>query len=284
MTQTAGETADGFFLDHDNAPLQQGDLLLAPVVRLASAGVPTPGGGAGAGGSAQLLNTATGRVVSAAVEVPPPAPELGPAPNAQAGWAPVIVVSHDCQLDKEFNRRYQQLRDQGASKADAVRAAETDPSLDRWLMVAPILDLNSAAEDESARQLASSAARGDIVGLFPVPPNPSFGIVGGVADLTWVSTIDRHTVAARLASISTAARGRFRLALARTAALRTPELGFALEDIIGDRIDAAEKVPGSPLEVELTLRKNGTLRLLAQPGEPPSGGPHRTKDSAPGGS
>jgi hypothetical protein len=69
--------------------------------------------------------------------------------------------------------------------------------------------------------------------------------------------------------------------LARTAALRTPELGFVLEDIVGDRIESAEHIEGSALTVELRLREAGTIRLLAQPGEPPAGGPQRSEASAP---
>jgi hypothetical protein len=93
-------------------------------------------------------------------------------------------------------------------------------------MVAPILDLVSVAESPEDEQLAVAAGRGDVVGMFAVPDHPDRGIVAGVADLTWVSTVDRHTVVARLASIGARSRGEFRLALARTAALRTRELGF----------------------------------------------------------
>jgi hypothetical protein len=234
-------------------------------------------------GDEELGARAGGQFAQAEATVPPPDPGLGTPARLEAGWGPVIVVSHDCQLDKEFNRRYRRLRTEGKSTADATALAEADPALDRWVMVAPILDLATVAESPADEQLAAAASRGEVVGMFPVPDHPDRGIVAGVADLTWVSTIDRHTVVARLASIGARARGEFRLALARTAALRTPELGFVLEDIVGDRIEAAEQVDSSTLTVELTLRRNGTIRLLAQPGEPPAGGPQRSEASAPPG-
>jgi hypothetical protein len=52
-------------------------------------------------------------------------------------------------------------------------------------------------------------------------------------------------------------RLRRRLALARSAALRTPELGFVPEDIVGDRIDATRRMPGEPLGIELEMRRAG---------------------------
>jgi len=270
------EAAEAFYRADDDAPLQQGDILLAPVVRLASDRQPGTG-------DAELVARAGGQFAQVEASVSPPDPGLGGPAHLEAGWGPVIVVSHDCQLDKEFNRRYRKLRAEGMSKRDATAAAEDDPNLDRWVMVAPILDLGSIADGPADEQLAAAAGRGEVVGLFPVPGHPDRGIAAGVADLTWVSTIDRRTVVARLASIGARARGEFRLALARTAALRTPELGFVLEDIVGDRIEAAEQVDGSTLTVELTLRKNGTIRLLAQPGEPQAGGSQRSEESAPPG-
>jgi hypothetical protein len=268
--------SEPFYRADDDAPLQQGDVLLAPVLRLAAARHP-------AGAEDELIARASAQFAQAEAPVTPPDPELGSDVRVETGWGPVIVVSHDCQLDKEFNRRYRKLRAGGMTKAEAAARAEADPDLDRWVMVAPILDLDSAATDHADEQQAAAAGRGEVVGMFPVPGNRDRGIVDGVADLTWVSTVDRHTVVARLASIGSRARGEFRLALARTAALRTPELGFVLEDIVGDRIESAEHIDGSTLTVELTLRKDGTVMLLAQPGEPPSGGPQRSEESAPPG-
>jgi hypothetical protein len=166
-------------------------------------------------------------------------------------------------------------------KDEAVALAEQDPTLDRWVMVAPVLSLETDAGDEVGKHQALAIRRGEIVGCFPVQERAEAGIPDGVADLTWVSTIDRHAIVARLASLSTEARAVFRFALARTAALRTPELGFELEAVVGDRIDAVRRAKEAPLVVEFDLRNAGTIELMVPPGEPPAGGPARTGQSAP---
>ena len=76
-------------------------------------------------------------------------------------------------------------------------------------------------------------------------------------------------------------RALLRMALARSSALRSPEIGFLLEDIIGDRIVDARRGTENAAVIELDLRRSGTIRLLAEPGEPATGGPERTRSSAP---
>jgi len=260
---------DGVYRTDDRAPLQQGDVLLAPVARIAAAS-----SAATVGPSAALDQQLT--------PLDGPEPSI-PAVRVAAGWGPVVVVSHDCHLDKEFNRRYRELRAAGAKKGAAIADAAADPSLDRWLVVSPILDLAAVTDpgDTSSVAAASAAHQGTVIGYLPVPPNVDRGIVGGVADLNWQATIDRAAIVARLASMTERGRSALRMALARTTALRTPEVGFALEDIIGDRIMGARQVSDAPLLVELQLQTNGAITLLAQPGEPPAGGPQRTRQSAP---
>jgi hypothetical protein len=253
----------------DDAPLQQGDILLSPVARVSV--VAGPPDAAGGRPFEQVATTVSG-----------PHAELGDV-DVRVGWGPVIVTSHDCHLEKEFQRRYRQLRKEGKTKKEAIAAAEQDEALDRWLIVAPIHDpLNDIADDDTpARAAADAGLRGEVIGLCPIPSWPQRGIKGGVADLTWLSTIDRNTIVARLASMTEEGRSRLRMALARSSALRSPEIGFLLEDIVGDRIDDARRGTDNEAIVELDLRKNGTVRLLATPGEPATGGPERTRASAP---
>ena len=253
----------------DDGPLQQGDILLAPVVRLALPGAPPDSDGG------QLLDQASA-IVSG------PQPELGHI-EVRVGWGPVVVTSHDCHLEKEFQLRYRQLRKAGRSKNQAIAEAEDDASLDRWLIVAPILDLFSHIDehDGAGEQAAAAAQRGEVIGLCPIPPMLKRGLTGGVADLTWLATIERETIVARLASMTEEGRALLRMAQARISALRSPEIGFLLEDIIGDRIVDARRGTENAAVIELDLRRSGTIRLLAQPGEPATGGPERTRSSAP---
>lgn len=55
----------------------------------------------------------------------------------------MMVISHDCQMDKEMNSLYQKLRNEKPKlakvKAEAIRKAEADPNLDSFITVVPIL-------------------------------------------------------------------------------------------------------------------------------------------------
>lgn len=226
----------------DTAPLQQGDVLFGPVVRLAVAG------------------SASGGVI------PPPLADLPPV-RAELVWGPCVIVAHDCLLDKEFNDRYRELRRTGSPKKEAVQAAEADPSLDRWLTVAQVRPVTDAdrADAQRAQRLEAIKA-GNVVGAFHLPRASDRGIEEGVLDLTAVSTIDRHLVQARLASLNEDARTSLRYAIARAGALRTPTLGFELEDIIGDRIERAEKTADNPS----ASCNSQAVRHLEDPPGPPS--------------
>jgi hypothetical protein len=140
---------------------------------------------------------------------------------------------------------------------------------------------NSRGQDSPAAQRLAAIRAGQVVGALYLPGWPDRGVEESIVDLTVPSTVDRHVITARLASLSEESRTTLRFALARAGALRTPELGFHLEDIVGDRIDGATIVASNPLEVELTLRAAGPIRLLQQPGGPSPGGPARTAESAP---
>lgn len=198
-----------FYRPDDDAPLQQGDIVLAPVVRLTTSSAP-----------AEHSPWAAFEQVDATLE--PPDAALG-AVTPVVGWGPVVVVSHDCHLDKDFNRRYRTLRSAGQSKKEAVVRAEADPTLDRWVIVAPVIDplYGLDATDESSIAAGRAALAGQVVGSLPMPPHPDRGVDGGVADLTWLATIDRATIVARMASMSDHGRNLLRLALARSAGPRT---------------------------------------------------------------
>ena len=175
------------------AELQQGDVCFAPVARLQSSTPPrTP--------LWESLDQ---------VEFPVDAiSEHEPALTAHIGYTAVMVVTHDCQMDKEA----------------AVTLAENDPELDRFVTVVPLVPVDWLRTSEM--HLLS----GDTTGYFPVPAWAERGIIGGVADLTCPTTIDRHLLIRRMASLTDDSRGRLRLALARLFAFRSPEIGFEIEN------------------------------------------------------
>ena len=175
-----------------------------------------------------------------------------------------MVISHDCQLDKETNARYHKLRkeDSRLSMKEAIKLAEADPELDRFVTVVQIVSISQLRADGD--QIKS----GDILGYFPVPELKSAGILESGADLNFPSMIDRNLLVDRAASLSDIARGRLRLALARFYAFRTPEIGLEVEAAVGKRITGLRRVPNSPLEIILEVQGGDEFRLILQPENP----------------
>jgi hypothetical protein len=80
---------------------------------------------------------------------------------------------------------------------------------------------------------------------------------------------------ARLAVLTDEARTALRYALARSDALRTPAIGFELENAVGKRIRGVRPVSDNPLLVELELSDGSLLRLVCQPASVDQLGPSR---------
>jgi len=64
--------------------------------------------------------------------------------------------------------------------------------------------------------------------------------------------------------------------LARADALRTPAIGFELENAVGKRIREVRTVSDNPLLVELELSDGSAIRLVHQPAPVDQEGPART--------
>lgn len=178
-----------------------------------------------------------------------------------AGFGLMMVTSHDCQLEKEFNRRRSELIAEGKSEDEATAEALADPTLDRTLVASPLVDPEDIRVDQG------NLLGGHVVGYLPVPASLDGRIPECVVDLTYRCTIDCFDVA-RVTSVSSRARSQLRYALVRLDALRTPSLGFAVEDVIGHSIERAEVPRRNPLTVRLVLDDGSTIELLQQPGEP----------------
>jgi hypothetical protein len=229
--------------------LQQGDICFAPIARLQSSTPPRA------------------PVWEPLDQVALPVDSMSqhePALTAHVGYTAVMVTTHDCQMDKEAQALYARLRRQRPplAKTEAVARAEEDPELDRFVTVVPLVPVDWLRTGE--QHLLS----GDTTGYFPVPAWVERGIIGGVADLTCPTTIDRHLLIRRMASLTDDARGRLRLALARLSAFRSPEIGFEIEAAVGRRIIGVHRVGHSPLEIVLELETGSDVRLILQP-EPP---------------
>lgn len=219
------------------------------------------------------------------VETHPPVSRgtrTAPAVRVAAGRALVMVTTHDCGLDKEWNKRVRALTSAGVPEDQAHEDAEADARLDRSFHVSPLVDPTSVVVAGAPVDQGQLMA-GRIVGYLPVPALEVDGstlVPDSVVDLTYRSTLDRMAYAARVTSVSEKARARLRYALARLDVLRSPTLTVALSAAVGQEITAARVAKRNPLMVELTLSSGDVLQLLQAPGSPPAG-PSRTPASVP---
>lgn len=269
------QDAASFYSAADEAP-QQGDILLAATARVIAAdGFAPP--------RWQLLDEALAELLPAE-----PFPGGGglPAVRVAGGRALVMVTTHDCGLDKEFNAVVTELtNDSGTalSEQDALEAAEARADLDRTFQASPLLDPTTV---EVAGKVVDQGLllAGRIVGYLPVPELVIAGAVlipTAVVDLSYRVTLDRLSYPRRLTCVSEAARERLRYALARLDVLRTPTLEAELSAAVGQRVVRAKVHKKNPLLVRLTLEDGSVVELLKRPGSPAPGPVARSRRSVP---
>ncbi|MHB1711711.1 MAG: hypothetical protein ACYCV7_09945 [Acidimicrobiales bacterium] len=270
----SGPAADEFYSTADEAP-QQGDIFLAAVARIVADDDFTP----------QRWRELD--EVHAELAPPLPAGALTlPALRVAAGRALVMVTTHDCGMDKEFNAVVDALVDPvgpGLEEAAAVVAAEERVDLDRSLQVSPLID-PATVEVSGIPVDQGLLMSGRIVGYLPIPALVIDGttlIPEAVVDLNYRTTLDRLAYAQRLSCVSETARERLRYALARLDVLRTPTLEAQLSDAVGQRVVKARVHKKNQLVVQLTLEDGSVLELLKRPGSPPAGPTSRTRRSVP---
>lgn len=194
------------------------------------------------------------------------------------GPALVMVLSHDCQLDKDINRAARQLMKADASLTPdaAFELAEQNPELDRFVLVAPLVDvhhiLNSGDENFTASILA-----GTTLGYFPLQDEKELAIHQTVVDLNYRSTVDVFTLSQRLTSLTDIARLQLRYALARMDSLRVPVLETVFSEAIGQKITDVLPPKRGSQTVKLVLENGKALEVLLPPTQPEQAGPTRKK-------
>ncbi len=187
--------------------------------------------------------------------------EAGRALGIAAGIGLAMVVTHDCQLDKEWNQRVRELEKGGMEKDESEREASADAALDRTLVVSPLVD---SADLRGGR---GNVLAGKVIGYLPVPTHPEQLVTECVVDLTYQCTVDRLDVV-KVTSVSEVARKQLRYALIHLDALRTADLGFEVEAVVGRTIQKVEVPARDPLTVRILLDDGNVIQLLQQPGSP----------------
>jgi hypothetical protein len=235
---------DAFYESHD-AP-RQGDIVLCGLTRIIAADRYTPS-------QWESLDTHFVQIDDGW--------EQGKSLCIAAGIALAMVITHDCQLDKEWNRHVRDLERGGMPADQAEQEATADTTLDRALVVSPLVD------PDDLRGGRGNLLAGKVIGYLPVPRHPEDLIDECVVDLTYQCTVDRLDVV-KVSSISEAARKELRYALIQLDALRTSDLGFQIETVVGHAISRVEVPRRDPIAVHIHLDDGQVIQLLQQPGSP----------------
>lgn len=230
--------------------LAQGDLVVAPLARTTS-GFFTP----------DRWDALDEHQITIPGEGSHPAIELF------AGRAVLMVTSHDCHHDKEWNEAVRSQMKQGAAQSTAEDFAEADPTLDRTFQASPVVAI---ADFPSNKR--DALQRGNVVGYLPLPDDQTTRLPPSVVDLTYRVTIDRIAIESRIGGLNELGRAQLRYSMARFDSLRSVGLGFDLEQIIGHQISDVQVTKNNAIEITLTLDNGDQLRFLQQPVEPEGGG------------
>lgn len=237
------------YLRTPNLTLRQGDIVLAPSVALLA-----------------------GHEAAAGEEIPDPPAILGRptyslpwrpgessfAPNVvvETVMTPVLVLSHDCQMEKDFNERFAALTEEGMSPDAARAAASADPTLDPWAVVAPLESFTAIPAHRHAGIRAGAR-----IGYLLIDALPQDG--GDYAvDLGRACTVSVRLLPdiSKLASLAPASVAELQYKLAEAYAIRDLAVISELEAMVGQRILHVEALAKSKKKTALVLHlDNGEL-------------------------
>lgn len=235
-----------------SGPLNQGDILIAPVARVCAADYFVPD-------RWDRLDQDEHQVDRSRID--------GENVYVVSGRAVVMVTSHDCHHDKEWNALRGRLIRSGHTVEEAEDLAENDRSLDRHFQASPLVPI----DDFPAAQRGNYRA-GRVTGYFPVPESPDGAFPESVVDLTYRSTIDKHSITNRRWCLMPEARSQLRYAIAKFDSFRSVELSESIEAAVGRTISAVAVDNSNTLTVDLTLDDGTVLHLVQPPVDPdPSG-------------
>jgi hypothetical protein len=230
--------------DYEAVPhptLRQGDIVLAPSAVLVAPGhrdLAPPRRGPQRLGDVQRLALWDGDAGSHS-------PDL----TAEVRFSPVLVLSHDCDLEKDFNERVRELLAAGRTEEEAVAEAEADPSLDPFASVAPLLPYSDAPVRRHA-----GIQSGQRIGAFPISNLPQDG-GDYFVDLGLVCTVSVELLpqAGKIASLGAESVAELRFKLSESFALRDLAVLQELERLAGRTIVRATALPRSGKKTSLQL-------------------------------
>lgn len=162
-------------------------------------------------------------------------------------------MSHDCALDKEFNEAYSELLSVGTEPEVARKLASSNPKLDEFAVVAPIMALSEIPKgrrDGIERK----------IGYFGLKPTAELG-AEPVVDLSRISTVDHRLLRNRQLSLSDHSIGILRYKLVELFAYRSSTFD-KLERMVGARLVDVTQVKKNKDTIRATLLFEGGLDTI----------------------
>jgi hypothetical protein len=148
-----------------------------------------------------------------------------------------MVLSHDCEIDKQFNEEVERFlaENPGSNEKEVVAYVSAREDLDRHILVSPLLPY---AEEFAPEWKHESISRGGRIGYVPVPAVPQYDDEGFFVHIAQVSTVERRLLAPgyKVASLSEPARAVVRFKIAEALASRNLSLFSKLESAVGRTI------------------------------------------------
>jgi hypothetical protein len=252
--------------------LSQGDIYLAPSVMVWSAetrSVPPIISPAPGWPGETVYVPAWSKSVDSAGEVP----EV----TLATSWLPVLVLSHDCEIDKEFNEHVDALVRAGVGEEAAIARAAAMPELDRYILVSPLLPYEGEIVAPEKWDAIRAAQK---IGYFPLPPMRAFEGAEFLVHLSRVSTVERRLLSPRhkAASLSDVYRALLRFKLAEALSSRNLSLVSKLEAAVGQRIEDVRALEAKRREVSVgILLEDGTELQVVARADPDAPVPERTR-------
>jgi hypothetical protein len=227
------------YLETPHETLRQGDIALCPTAAILEgeaepAEIPLA--------PAVLGDTVVGRLWNEPAD---------PVPHAsyEACWSPVLVLSHDCELEKEFNERVFELIAGGMAEEAAIEEASADRTLDPLAVVAPLLAYSMFAEHQ-----IDGIRSGQRIGVVPIDQLPGDG-GDYVIDLfrPCVLSVMLLTQDRKVASMAPSSVYELRYKLTEAYATRDLAVLIELEALVGHTITGVEAIPKGKKKTGLIL-------------------------------
>lgn len=252
-----------FYLPEVQAQLSQGDIFMVPTSMTWS-----EDGRPGALGQVPSLPPVGETVLTHAWDAAGAREAGAPAAVVETRWGPAMVLSHDCEIDKDFNEEVERLvAEQEVAEQEAMRQVSRDRALDRYITVAPLLSYGEIAGHKHA-----GIRSGQRIGYLPLPAIPRFGPADFAIHLSRTATVERHLLRAglKIASLAADSVKRLQYKIAEVFASRRLALLSQIESAVGHEIIEVRALKESRKKVTVALMlDDGTdLHVETKPAPP----------------